>query len=144
LYLANDTSIQKTLLTTTPRNITRFSKKSSNILKLEALNRRTDNRMVKRKRTDNDLENTTLNREWTQVLRTGNLFLLHYPWCYSSFKPSDKSWIMKGPTEHIHGHERHRYSLSGCFKWKYNSAESFRCLLFNVVILLWFYRSGVR
>jgi hypothetical protein len=40
-----------------------LSRKRSNIPKLEALNRRTDNRMVKRKRTNNDLENTTLNRE---------------------------------------------------------------------------------
>jgi hypothetical protein len=67
--------------------------------------RRTDNRMTKRKRTNNNLQNMTQkdkdrgtrthwkNREWTEMPKKGKQFLLHMwqPSCYSCYKPSEKT-----------------------------------------------------
>ena len=72
----------------------------------ESVNWKTENTMPQRKkdkRINSYIQNTTQklntnptrNRAWTQVLRMGRQFLLHKwkPWCYSSHKPGDKSWI---------------------------------------------------
>ena len=50
----------------------------------------------KDKRTNNYTDReprTPLRRGWTQMLRKGKQFLLHYwhPWYYSSYRPGDKS-----------------------------------------------------
>jgi len=64
--------------------------------------------MAKRKKTNYDLQNiaqkakdratwTPLKPGVTQVFQKGKQFLLHMwrPSCYSSYKPSDKSWMGK-------------------------------------------------
>jgi hypothetical protein len=62
--------------------------------------------MAKRKKTNNNLQNTThktKNRTTLTLLKqrvnSGKQFLLHmwHPSCYSCYKPSDKSRMMKGP-----------------------------------------------
>ena len=70
---------------------------------------KTNNAMVKRKVTKEPTTiyktfhrklnnmNPTKNREWTQVFRKGNQFLLHIgrTSCYFCYKPDYKSWMRK-------------------------------------------------
>ena len=58
------------------------------VIRIHIYQRRTENTMTKR--TNNDLQNMHIKLK-ISVTRT------RHPWCWSSYKASDKSWMRKGP-----------------------------------------------
>ena len=83
----------------------------------------TDNVMAKRKKDKHDRKYTTRkgfsnanpikNWDWMHALRKSRQFLLHmcHPSCYSCYKPSDKSWMRKGP---YHDYDKLNISVVIC------------------------------